>query len=119
MHVPIIVTTLIMIGGVVGGVILARAPDTQVGGIVLIVIPYLIYLIVTCCCSDIKGYITNLKKFDDYKQTYDKMVAGRGYFHFWIECYHYRTVRTKNGTRREKVVTHTASENYFPRESLD
>jgi hypothetical protein len=37
------------------------------------------------------------------------MVTGKGYFHFWIECYHYRTVRTKNGTRREKVVTHTAS----------
>lgn len=47
------------------------------------------------------------------------MVTGRGYFHFWIECYHYRTVRTKNGTRREKVVTHTASMNYFPVESID
>jgi len=27
------------------------------------------------------------------------MVNGRGYFRFWIECYHYKTVRTKNGTR--------------------
>lgn len=47
------------------------------------------------------------------------MVKGRGYFNFWIECYHYRTVRTKNGTRREKVVTHTASQQYFPTLSQD
>ena len=47
------------------------------------------------------------------------MVEGRGFFRFWIECYHYRTVRTKNGTRREKVVTHTATENFMPTHSED
>jgi hypothetical protein len=40
------------------------------------------------------------------------MVQGRGFFHFWIECYHYETVRTKKGTSRRKVVTHTANENF-------
>ena len=45
---------------------------------------YLVYAGVSICLSDIRGYITNLKKFDDYKTTYDKMVAGRGYFNFWI-----------------------------------
>jgi hypothetical protein len=34
--------------------------------------------------SDIRGYITNLKKFEEYKTIYDSMVAGRGFFHFWI-----------------------------------
>jgi hypothetical protein len=47
--------------------------------------------------------------FDDYKQTYDKMVKGKGYFTFWIECYHYKTVQTKNRSRQQKVVTHTAT----------
>lgn len=67
------------------------------------------YINTALCCSDIKEYINNLKKFDDYKETYDKMVNGKGYFRFWIECYHYVTVRTKKGTRRRKVVTHTAN----------
>jgi len=51
-----------------------------------------------------------MKKFDDYQQTYNRMVQGQGFFKFWIECYHYVTVRTKNGTSRRKVVTHTANE---------
>lgn len=47
------------------------------------------------------------------------MVKGRGYFHFWIECYHYKTVSTKNGSRREKVVTHTASQDFYPSTCID
>lgn len=119
MHVSILVSTLILIGGIVGGIILLGMPDNFGAGIGVLVGGYLVYAGVSICLSDIRGYITNMKKFDDYKTTYDKMVTGRGYFHFWIECYHYRTVRTKNGTRRQKVVTHTASEDYFPRESID
>lgn len=35
------------------------------------------------------------------------MVQGRGYFTFWIECYHYIAVSTKRGgSRRSKIVTH-------------
>lgn len=70
---------------------------------------YVLYLIIGCCCSDIKEYIHNMKKFDQYQETYDQMVKGRGYFSFWIECYHYQTYRDSKGrTHRRKVVTHTA-----------
>lgn len=101
------------------GIAILAAKISLQAGIIVIIASYLIYLICSIFCSEIRGYITNLKKFDDYKATYDKMKVGRGYFHFWIECYHYRTVRTKNGTRREKVVTHTASIDYYPVESID
>jgi len=47
------------------------------------------------------------------------MVKGRGYFHFWIECYHYVTVRTKNGTSRRKVVTHTATMDFQVAQCFD
>jgi hypothetical protein len=99
-HVPIIITTVLYIAGIIVGIILLPKPETNSAGIAIIAVPYAIYLIVSICCSDIRGYITNLKKFDDYKQTFDKMTKGRGYFVFWIVCYHYRTVRTKKGTRR-------------------
>lgn len=80
---------------------------------------YLIYLIVGCCCSDIKNYIQNMKRFDSYQVTYDNMVKGQGFFEFWIECYHNETYRTKNGTRTRKVVTHTAREIFTVRECID
>lgn len=108
-----------MIIGVAVGIAILDTGISYEAGIVVLVVCYLTYLIGSIFCSEIRAYITNLKKFEEYKQTYDKMVIGRGYFNFWIECYHYKTIRTKNGTRREKVVTHTASENYFPIESAD
>lgn len=89
-----------MIIGIAIGIALLDTGISFDAGIALVVVTYLIYLIGSIFCSEIRGYITNLKKFDEYKQTYDKMVIGRGYFHFWIECYHYKTVTTKNGTRR-------------------
>ena len=49
----------------------------------------------------------NLRSFDDYKKTYDLMINGKGYFSFWIECYHHRTTRDSKGrTRRRNLVTH-------------
>lgn len=42
------------------------------------------------------------------------MVQGKGYFNFYIECYHYVTHHTKNGTQSRKVVTHTAKEIFRP-----
>jgi|LakMenEpi03Aug12_release.lakeMendotaPanAssembly.Ray.scaffolds.fasta_scaffold374706_1 hypothetical protein len=81
MHVNVIIVTLIFFAGVgigVGG--MGTLFQETTGPILLIVIPYLIYLIVSICCSSTRGFITNLKKFDDYKETYDKMVKGRGYF---------------------------------------
>jgi hypothetical protein len=84
MHTAIILATTIMIGGVIAGVILLGDPTLINVAVALFVAPYCFYLFISICCSEIRGYITNLKKFDDYKKTYDKMVIGRGYFHFWI-----------------------------------
>ena len=50
------------------------------GSIAMIIISYFAYLITACCCSDIKGYLTNIQAFDDYKKIYDIMVSGKGYF---------------------------------------
>jgi hypothetical protein len=50
-----------------------------------------------------------MKKFEQYQETYDQMVKGKGYFSFWIECYHYETYRDSKGrSHTRKVVTHTA-----------
>ena len=76
---------------------------------------YLVYILIVILASDMRGYISNLQKFEDYKRLYDQTVEAKGYFDFHIECYHYRTVRVdENSTRQEKVVTHTASERYIP-----
>ena len=37
---------------------------------------YVIYFCCSCCCSDIKEYINNMKPFDHYQGTYDQMVKG-------------------------------------------
>jgi len=68
MHVSVIVVTVILFAGVgvgVGGMGSLFADST--GPILLIVIPYFIYLIVAICCSQTRGFITNLKSFDNYK----------------------------------------------------
>ena len=43
------------------------------------------------------------------------MVKGRGYFRFWIECYHY----TSQGKNRRKVITHTNEIVFYPQVSVD
>jgi len=78
-----------------------------------------VYLILTIGCSAIRGYIFNLKKFADYEALYNRLRAGRAYFVFSIECYHYETTtsRSKKGTtstHRKKVVTHTARTEFNP-----
>jgi hypothetical protein len=68
MHVAVIVCTLLLIGGVVGGVILLKSGDQNFGaGIGCLIGGYVVYSIASICCSDIRGYITNLKKFENYK----------------------------------------------------
>lgn len=84
MHIPVFVATIIMIGGIIAGAIIVKYPKTFGGGVALLIVPYFIYIIISLCLSDIRGYITNLKRFEEYKITYDKMVQGRGYFTFWI-----------------------------------
>lgn len=121
MHVAIIISTLILIGGIAGGVVLFQIqPSFIIYSGIIIGLAYIIYLIVSMFCSTIRNYISNLKKLEDYKVTYDKMVKGRGYFKFWIECYHYKRTRSRKGSsRKRKVVTHTATENFFPSLSVD
>jgi hypothetical protein len=111
MHAAVIIATLVLIAGIGAGIgLMVSDPNFMTYGIAPIAIGYIAYIFASIMFSTIRGYITNLKKFDDYKQTYDKMVKGRGYFRFWIECYHYKTTRTKKGrSSRKKVVTHTAS----------
>ena len=110
LHIVLGVMTGILIAGfVIGGVGFNKF--LSMGGSVGIILgSYVLYLILGLCCSDIREYISNTKRNAEYEATYSKMVKGRGFFKFWIECYHYVTVRTKNGTSRRKVVTHTANE---------
>ncbi len=65
-HTSTIVGTILLIGGIVAGAIGFNSfllPNQYVTGIIIGVV-YLIYLICCICISDIRGYITNLKKFD-------------------------------------------------------
>ena len=109
LHLPVVIFGIIFYGGLITGTLSINRFLEIAVSIIIIVIPYLVYLIVACCCSDIRSFISNSKRFDDYQSTYTKMATGRGYFKFWIECYHYVTVHTRRGSRRRKVVTHTAN----------
>ena len=84
-HTGIIIVTVIFLGGLIGGIIMITTDVNLIGGAIgLIVVPYIIYLCVVGCCNNIMNYLENVKKFDDYQPTYDKMVNGRGSFKFWI-----------------------------------
>ena len=85
----------------------------------MVILSYLFYLCSVCCCNDILDYLNNTKKLDDYQSTYDKMVEGRGYFTFWIECYHNVTTGHGKHRRTRKVVTHTASQKFYFTECVD
>lgn len=63
MHTGTIITTILMIAGVVVGAIGFRKFLVGYSTGLVIGLPYLLYLIVVICFSDIRGYITNLKKF--------------------------------------------------------
>ena len=80
MHINCIVGSIILFAGViVGGVGVGNFLEAVAVGII-IGICYLIYIIAVICCSSIRGYITNLQKFDDYKNMYDLMVNAKGHF---------------------------------------
>ena len=83
-HTATIIASILMIAGIVVGGIGFRKFLLDYATALVIVIPYLIYVLLVIFASDIRGYITNLKKFDEYKETYDGMVAGKGFFIFWI-----------------------------------
>jgi hypothetical protein len=79
---------------------------------------FAVYLLLSILCSSIRAFIFNLKRLADYESLYNRMRQGRAYFVFFIECYHYKTTthRTKKGTstRKHKVVTHTARDEFNP-----
>ena len=115
MHVPVILTSLLIWGaiGVGAAGVNSFLTTAAVGGI--IGVSYILYIVSSCLCSDIRGFITNMKAFEDYKNMYDLMVNGKGYFTFCIECYHYETRTDDDGnSSQEKVVTHSRTERYNP-----
>ena len=64
MHTSIIVATVILWGAIILGALgSSEGFLTGVAIGLIIAFAYIFYLIATCCCNDIKGYITNLKKF--------------------------------------------------------
>lgn len=64
MHTGTICTTVIFIAGIIVGAIGFRKFLLDYSTALVIVIPYLIYVLVVIFASDIRGYITNLKKFE-------------------------------------------------------
>ena len=83
-HFAVFVASLILAGGIIVGALGFNAFLTLGGVVGVMVGGFLIYLILSICCSDIRSYISNIKAFSDYKKTFDNMVQGRGYFVFWI-----------------------------------
>lgn len=67
MHTAIIVGTVLFIGGIVVGAIGFNKFLVAYSTGLVIGLPYLVYLICAVCLSDIRGYITNLKRFEEYK----------------------------------------------------
>lgn len=116
MHTVSILGTLLMIGGIVAFAIGFRKYFQDFIAYVILGLPYLVYLLLALRCSDVKGYISNLKKFIEYKKTYDAMIKGTGYFVFWIECYHYPTIaeqvvenQSMHLRTSKRIVSHTAT----------
>ena len=117
-------TSIYMILGVVAGVVCLalRLIDGSplVAPIIIIVHAYLLYVILSLCCSETRGYIMNTKPITLYQECYDAMVRAAPCFRFHIECYHYETRRSSKGkTTRVKVTTHTASQTYHPKDWQD
>ena len=83
-HPSIIVGSIILWAAII--LVAAGSNNFLTGAAVGIIfaISYIVYLCCVCCCNDIKGYITNLKKFDEYATLYQSMVDGKGFFRFWI-----------------------------------
>lgn len=110
MHIVILISTIIYVACLIVGVVGLDTFLPLGATIGMIVGPYCLYLLLSICCSELREYLSNMKKFDGYQETYNQMVKGKGFFKFWIVCYHYETIQTKDGVSQRKVVTHTAEE---------
>ncbi len=107
-HMAAIVVSFVLIGGIIVAAVGFMNFLDLGGTIALIAGTYFLYAFFAICCSDIRSYVSNMKKIGQYANTYQKIRNGRGFFKFYIECYHYHTVRSNSGTTRMKNVTHTA-----------
>jgi hypothetical protein len=84
LHLPVVIFNVIFMACLIVGLI-GLGAFLDIGAMIgMIVGSYLVYLIIGCCCSDIKDYVQNTKKFDDFQATYNQMVRGKGFFRFWI-----------------------------------
>lgn len=98
----------------------------------LIVLGYIFYLLVGLCCNDLGEYFGRMQQGDRFPLEYSRARGLVGHFRMTAECYHYenqtvtRQVTDSNGqsktvteTKRVKVVTHTASEQFVPNYTTD
>lgn len=123
-HKWVLIANLYLICSVAAGAVCyavyAFPTSPIVGPVIIICQGYVIYAIIAIFCSESRGYIMNVKPWTEYQSTYEKMVQGQPGFRFYITCYHYETRRDSKGrTRRVKVTTHTASQDYHPLEWND
>ena len=81
-HLPVVIANLMMWAIIVVGLIGLNNFRDEIATCTIIGISYILYIAITCICSDIRGFITNMQAFDDYKNMYDIMVNGKGYFNF-------------------------------------
>jgi hypothetical protein len=82
-HVAVIVVSFIMLAGIIVAAV-GFMNFLDIGGTIGIILgTYFLYVIFAICCSDIRSYVSNMKKFGEYAGTYQKS--------------------------RRKVVTHTAN----------
>lgn len=107
LHLPVVFANIIFLAGLVVGLVDLNSFLTIGASIIIIVSSYLVYIIVTFWFSEVRRYLSNSKRMEEYEGTFNKMKAGKGFFTFKIKCYHY--TRRRNG-RSHKRVTHRAKE---------
>lgn len=82
--------------------------------------PYLIFIMfgvlfvyaIHACCQESSSYIFNLLTLEEAFASIELAIEAPPEVTISIQNYHYRTVRTKNGTRRRRVNTHYAAEQF-------
>ena len=118
-HIRVVVASLVGWSGLIVGAVGANNFLDVFGTVAIVLSTYIVYLCVSCNCSEAKEYLQNMKAFMEYKEMYDKMVKGEGFFRFWIECYHHESRGSGKRRRSVKVVTHTAEHKFLPAKSED
>jgi hypothetical protein len=67
LHLCIVVFNCIFYALLALGIIGLNSFLDRTPAIIMIVVSYCFYLVVTCCCNDIRSYISNIKSFDSYQ----------------------------------------------------